>query len=93
MRVTLFLAVLGFHYCLRAFSSCSKRELLLLAVHGLLILVASLVVEHRFQGTGLVVGAQAYLPLACRIFPEQGLNLYPLHWQVDSQPLDHQGSP
>ena len=92
MRVTLFLAVLGFHYCLWAFSSCSKWELLLLAVHRLLILVASLV-EHRLQGAGLVVGAQAYLPLACRIFPEQGLNLCPLHWQVDSQPLDHQGSP
>ena len=30
---------------------------------------------------------------ACGICPHQGLNLYPLHWQVDSQPLDHQGRP
>ena len=30
---------------------------------------------------------------ACGICPHQGLDLYPLHWQVDSQPLDHQGSP
>ena len=30
---------------------------------------------------------------ACGIFPEQGLNPCPLHWQADSQPLHHQGSP
>ena len=30
---------------------------------------------------------------ACGIFPDQGLNLCPLHWQADSQPLCHQGSP
>ena len=27
------------------------------------------------------------------IFPEQGSNPCPLHWQADSQPLSHQGSP
>ena len=27
------------------------------------------------------------------IFPDQGLNPCPLHWQADSQPLRHQGSP
>ena len=27
------------------------------------------------------------------IFPDQGLNPCPLHWQADSQPLHHQGSP
>ena len=30
--------------------------------------------------------------VACEIFQDQRSNLYPLHWQVDSQPLDHQGS-
>ena len=30
---------------------------------------------------------------ACGIFPDQGSNPSPLHWQADSQPLDHQGSP
>ena len=30
---------------------------------------------------------------ACGIFPDQGSNLCPLHWQEDSQPLCHQGSP
>ena len=29
----------------------------------------------------------------CGIFPDQGSNPCPLHWQADSQPLCHQGSP
>ena len=31
--------------------------------------------------------------LACGILPDQGSNPCPLHWQADSQPLRHQGSP
>ena len=31
--------------------------------------------------------------VACGIFPDQGSNPCPLHWQADSQPLHHQGSP
>ena len=30
---------------------------------------------------------------ACGIFSDQGSNPRPLHWQADSQPLRHQGSP
>ena len=30
---------------------------------------------------------------ACGILPDQGSNPCPLRWQVDSQPLRHQGSP
>ena len=30
---------------------------------------------------------------ACGIFPDQGSNPCVLHWQADSQPLRHQGSP
>ena len=30
---------------------------------------------------------------ACGIFPDQGSNPCSLHWQADSQPLRHQGSP
>ena len=44
--------------------------------------------------TGSVV--VAYGPscsAACGIFPDQGSNLCPLHWQADSQTLRHQGSP
>ena len=42
----LFLPALGLHCCLRAFSSCGEWGLLFVAVHGLLIAVASLVAEH-----------------------------------------------
>ena len=31
--------------------------------------------------------------VSCGIFPDQGSNPCPLHWQADSQPLRHQGSP
>ena len=31
--------------------------------------------------------------MACGIFPGQGSNPRPLHWQADPQPLRHQGSP
>ena len=46
-----------------------------------------------FQSTGSIVGAQELCSQACGIFLDQGSNPSPLHWQVDSQPLDHQGSP
>ena len=42
----LFLAVLGLHYCVQAFSSCAERGLLFIAVRGLLIAVDSLAAEH-----------------------------------------------
>ena len=38
--------LLGLRCCARAFSSCSKQGLLFVAVLRLLIVVASLVVEH-----------------------------------------------
>ena len=44
--IYLFLAALGLHCCAPAFSSCSEQGLLFVAVHGLLIAVASLVAEH-----------------------------------------------
>ena len=44
--IYLFLAALGLRCCARAFSSCGKWGLLFVAVHGLLIAVASLVAEH-----------------------------------------------
>ena len=42
----LFMAVLGLRCCTWAFSSCGERGLLFVAVRRLLIVVASLVVEH-----------------------------------------------
>ena len=41
------LAALGLRCCVRAFSSCGERGLLFVAVRRLLIVVASLVAEHR----------------------------------------------
>ena len=42
----LFLAALGLHCCARAFPSCGEWGLLFVAVHRLLIAVASLVAAH-----------------------------------------------
>ena len=44
--IYLFLAALGLCCCTRALSNCGERGLLFVAVRGLLIAVASLVVEH-----------------------------------------------
>ena len=41
----------------------------------------------------VVVAHRPSCSMACEIFPDQGSNLCPLHWQADSQPLRHQGSP
>ena len=48
----LFLAVLGLHCCVRAFSSCSEWGLLFVSVQGLLIAVVSLVAEHGLSSCG-----------------------------------------
>ena len=95
----------GSCHCVRAFSSCGEQGLLLVAVRGLLIVVASLVAEHRLQARGLqqlqhagsvvvahglqsagsvvvVHGLSCFT--ACGIFPDQGSNPCPLHWQADS---------
>ena len=67
-------------------------------VRGLLRAVASLAVEHRLKGAQAPAAAAHGLrssdsvfaaqllscPRACGIFPDQGLNPRPLHWQVDS---------
>ena len=41
----------------------------------------------------VVVAHRPSCSTACGIFPDQGSNPCPLHWQADSQPLRHQGSP
>ena len=59
-----------------------------------LTIAASLVAEHRLQSAGSIVVAHGpSRSAACGIFPDQGSNPCPLHWQADSQPLHHQGSP
>ena len=42
----IFLTALGLRCCTRALCSCGEQGLLFVAVHGLLMVVASLVAEH-----------------------------------------------
>ena len=87
--------MLGLRFCARDyFSSCGKWGPLFIAVRGPLTIVASLVEEHRLQTRRLSSVAHGLCrSAACGIFPDQGSNPCPLHWQADSQPLRHQGSP
>ena len=94
----LFVALLGLCCCVQAFSRRGEQGLLLLAVCGLLIVVASLVVEHRLWVSGphwlchvgsLVVVHGLSCSPAREILPDQGLNPCPLHWQSDSCSLCH----
>ena len=56
--------------------------------------MGSVVVVHGLQSAGsVVVGQGPCCSSACGIFPDQGLNPCPLHWQADSQRLHYQGSP
>ena len=76
------------------FSSCGKRGPLFIAVRGPLTIAGSLVGSIGSRRAGSVVVAHGpSCSAACGIFPDQGLNPCPLHWQADSQPLHHQGSP
>ena len=87
------MAVLGLRFCVRAFSSCGKRGPLFIAVRGPLsrpLLLRS--TGSRRAGSATVAHGPS-CSVACGIFPDQGLNPCTLHWQADSQPLCHQGSP
>ena len=48
------MTVLGLRCFAWTFSGCTKQELLFVAVHGLSVAVASLVVEHSFWGMWVV---------------------------------------
>ena len=88
------MAVLGLRFCARAFSSCGKWGSLFIVVRGSLIITASLVAEHRLQ-TRRLSNCGSWAQLLCGMWdlPRPGLELCPLHWQADSPPLRHQGSP
>ena len=54
----------------------------------------SVVVARGPQSAGSAVVAHGLsCSVACGILLDQGSNPCPLHWQADSQPLRHQGSP
>ena len=48
--------------------------------------------DSRRAGSVVVAHGPSH-SAACGIFPDQGSNPCPLHWQADSQPLHHQVSP
>ena len=48
-------------------------------------------IDSRRAGS-VVVAHGPSCSAACGIFPDQGSNPCPLHWEADSQPLHHQGS-
>ena len=66
--------MLGLRFCARAFSSCSKRGPLFIAVHGPLTIVASLVAGHRLQTRRLSsCGSRARLLRGMWDLPRPGL--------------------
>ena len=90
----------------RLFCSCGEQELLFFAVRRLLTVVIFLVERWLWGtwasgaavpglwGTGSVVAAHGLsCSMACGILLDQGWNPCLLHWQVDSLPPSHQGSP
>ena len=93
------MALLGLRFCARAFSSCGEWGPLFIAVRGPLCAGLSLSQPLLLRRTGSRCAGSVTMAhgpscsVACGIFPDQGLNPSPLHWQADSQPLRHQGSP
>ena len=68
------MAVLGLHFCARAFSSCGKRGPLFIAVRGPLTIAASLFAEHRLQTRRLrSCGSRAQLLCGTWDLPRPGL--------------------
>ena len=80
------LTILGFHCCMWFFSSCAEKGLLSncgpLASHWDDFSCC----EAQSLGTraSIVVVHGLSCSMSCEIFPEQGSNLCPLHWQTDS---------
>ena len=77
-------------YLLQLLQSTGSR------VHGLQQLqhLGSAVMAPGLYSTGLVAVAHGLsCSAACGIFSDQGSNPCLLHWQADSLPLSHQGSP
>ena len=85
-------------YCYEAFSLVDMHKLLTEVVSGCqaqaLGTQASVVVTCGLRSCGSVVVVHGLsCPMPCGIFPDQGSNLWFLHWQADSLSLRHQGGP
>ena len=74
LPIYLFVAVLGLRFCARAFSSCSERGPLFIAVRGPLTVAASLIKEHRLRMRRLSGhGSQAQVLRGMWDLPRPGL--------------------
>ena len=88
------MAVLGLRFCARAFSSCGKWGHSSSRCVGPPLSRPLLLQSTGSRCAGSVIVAHGpSCSTACGILPDQGSNPCPLHWQADSQPLCHQGSP
>ena len=88
------MAALGLCCCTQAFSSCGKWGHSSSRCTGLSLSRPLLLRSTGSRHSGSVIAAHGpSCSAACGIFPDQGTNPCPLHWQADSQPLHHQGSP
>ena len=85
---------MGLCCCAPAFSSCGKWGHSSSRCTGLSLSWPLLLRNKGSRLAGSVIVAHGpSCSAACGIFPDQGSNPCPLHWQADSQPLRHQGSP
>ena len=90
----LFLGVLGLCCCTRAFSMGTRR-----AAHARRKQLVCRGAPRSCSSWALMSGGSAVVAHGLRrsvaygTFPDQGSNLCPLHQQLDSYPLDRQGSP
>ena len=78
----------------QAFSSCGKWGLLPSGAWASHWVGLSCYRARALRRVGSVAVAHGLsCPVACGVFPDQGSNQCSLHWQENSLPLGHQGSP
>ena len=102
LRFIYFVAVLDLHCCSRPFSSCGEWGHSQHRSAQAFPAAAAPVAARRLQQLQLP-GSRARAQqlghmgfscaVACGILAGQGLNPRPLHWQMESHPLYHRGSP
>ena len=93
MCMYLFMALLALHCCTQAFFCCSKWGLLCSCTWASHCGAFSCYSLWALEFVGSVVALHGLsFSTLCGIFLDQGSNLYPLFWQVDSKPPDPQGS-
>ena len=80
----------SFQWLLLLWTMASRVQASVVAAHRLSS-CGFLALKARNRGSVVVVHGLRCSP-ACRVFLDQGSNLFLLHWQADSLPLSHPGS-